>query len=55
MTIVVNIGSIDFRKRVYIYYIGKNLQCQLANEDDLQSKTVIQEFVLRIVFNIEMG
>ena len=40
MTIAVNIGNIlhayceitDFRKKVYI---GPNLQCPLANEDDL--------------------
>ena len=29
---------------------GQNLQCQLANEDDLQPKSVIQEIILRIVF-----
>ena len=31
---------------------GQNLECQLANEDDLQSKSVIKEIVLRIVFYI---
>ena len=59
MTIAVNIGSIllvnckitDFRKRVYF---RKNLQCPFANEDDLQSKTVIKDFVFRIVFYIGM-
>ena len=29
---------------------GQKLQCQLANEDNLQSKSVINEIVLRIVF-----
>ena len=29
---------------------GQNLQCQLANKDDLQSKSVMTEIVLRIVF-----
>ena len=55
MPIAVIIGSLlhayceitDFRKRVNK---GQNLQCPLANEDDLQSKTIIKEFVLRIVF-----
>ena len=40
----------DLRKR----HKGQNLQCQLANEDDLQLKSVIEEIVLRIVFCIEM-
>ena len=29
---------------------GQNLECQLANEDELQSKSVIKDIVLRIVF-----
>ena len=33
---------------------GQNLQCQLANEDDLESKSVIIEIVLRIVFYIRI-
>ena len=28
---------------------GQNLQCKLANEDDLQSKSIVKEIVLRIV------
>ena len=28
---------------------GQNLECLLANEDDLQSKSAIKEIVLRIV------
>ena len=35
--------------------IGQNLQCPLANEDDLQSKTVMKKIVLRIVFYIGMN
>ena len=35
------------KKRVHL---GKQLECQLANEDDLRSKSVIKEIVLRIVF-----
>ena len=33
---------------------GQNLECQLANEDDLQSKNVIRDIVFRIVFTEEM-
>ena len=33
---------------------GQNLQCQLGNEDDLQSKSVIKKIVLRIVFYIKI-
>ena len=40
----------DLRKR----HKGQNLQCQLANEDDLQLKSVIEEIVLRIVFYIRI-
>ena len=29
---------------------GQNVECQLAKEDDLQSKSFIKEIVLRIVF-----
>ena len=36
------------------WHRGKNFQCQLANEDDLQSKSVIIEIVLRIVFYIRI-
>ena len=34
------------QKRVHL---GKELECQLANEDDFPSKSVIKEIVLRIV------
>ena len=37
----------NFKKRVHL---GKQLECQLANEDELQPKSVIKEIVLRIVF-----
>ena len=40
----------ELRKRLKI----QNLQCQLANEDDLQSKSVIKEIVLKIVFYIRI-
>ena len=53
MTIAVIIGSFlhasaksPISKRVHL---GKELECQLANEDDFQSKSVIKEIVLRIV------
>ena len=56
LTIDVIIGSI-----LLVYYEitdlirrlkGQNLLCQLDNEYDLQSKSVIKEIVLRIVFYI---
>ena len=51
--IVVIIGCIlyaycditNLRKRVHL---GKELECKLANEDDLQSKSAMKEIVLRI-------
>jgi len=36
------------RKRVHL---GKELECQLAKEDDLQSKSLSREMALRIFFN----
>ena len=35
-------------------HIGQNLQCQLANGDDLQSKSVTKEIVLRFFFYIRI-
>ena len=34
-----------------ILCVGQNLQFQLANENDIQSNTVIKQIVLRIFFN----
>ena len=52
VTIAVIIGSLlqnhQSHKRVHL---GKELECQLAKEDDLQSKSNMKEIVLRIVFN----
>ena len=53
MTIAVMIGCIlyaycditNLRKRVHL---GKELECKLANEDDLQSKNAMTEIALRI-------
>ena len=36
------IAKSQSKKRVHL---GKQLECQLANEDDLQSKSVIKEIV----------
>ena len=55
MTIAVIIGSIlriyQSQKRVHL---DKELKCQLSNKDVLQSKSVMREIVLRIVFHIRI-
>ena len=59
MPISVIIGSLlhayceitNLKKRVHL---GKQLKCQLANEDDLQSKPVTKDFVFGMYFYIEM-
>ena len=39
------------QKRVHL---GKQLECQLANKNDLQSKSVMKEIVFKLVFSIRI-
>ena len=46
----------DYRRNDWKHFlcVTKKLQCQLSNKDDLQSKSVIKEIVLRINFYIRI-